>query len=49
MIALVLIIAALIVFVLACFPIPSRVNLIALGLALLTAAILIDRFLPLVR
>lgn len=46
-VALILILAAAIVFIIATFPtIPSRINLVALGLALLTIAIFIDRFLP---
>lgn len=42
-IAYALIIAALVVFILAAIPIPSRVNLIAIGLALLTLAQLMGR------
>jgi hypothetical protein len=39
--SLVFLIAALVVFVLATWPIPSKVNLLALGLALLTASFLV--------
>lgn len=40
-IAIVLLIAALVVFLIAVFPVPSRINLVPLGLALLTASLLL--------
>lgn len=45
MLALILLIAALVVFIVASFPVPSRVNLVALGLALLTASLLVGQHL----
>ncbi len=46
MILVLLVLIALVLFIVATFPVPSRVNLIALGLAFLTAAILLSRYLP---
>lgn len=42
-----LLIAALAVFIVAIFPLPSRINLVALGLALLTASMLAGHFIGL--
>lgn len=42
MLGTLLLILALVCFILAMIPIPSRINLVALGLAFLTAALLVQ-------
>lgn len=44
MLALILLVAALIVFILAALGVTARINLIAVGLALITLVFIIDRW-----